>query len=210
MPKTKKSTDSKKTSKSKSSIFDIGIDEIKTKLIEVYRKEALFDGDIILPSGQIATQYLDLKEATLDQEASVLSSLAILHHLKNDIEFVGGYRSGAYALATGAMQLSYLQNDAKRTFSSFFVRQQPRQVGYSKWIEGPLKQGSKVCIVQDLVVDGIEIINTIRRVQEEARAQVLQVIALVDRQDGAQARLEEMGLDYISICKFDEIVSKKN
>lgn len=179
-------------------------DTIKERLITLLKEQACFEGDVILPSGRIASHYLDIKEALLSAEGGLLSSLAILHHLKEEVEFIGGSVSRAYSLVSAASQFAYIKG---QEINAFVVRNGARERGYSKWIEGPLKVGGKVCIVQDLVVDGLKIIESIRMVQEEAKAEIVQAIGIVDRQDGARKRLQELGIDYTAICTMDEILS---
>ena len=188
-------------------LLNLSPEEIKSRLLELIRDKSLFEGDIILPSGRISNHYLDIKETTLGAEGAFLASLAILHNLKEDIEYLGGLEDKVYSLATTVSQLAFIRG---QHIDSFFVLNEARQRGYSKWIAGPLKQGGKVCIVHDLVIDGLKVVECIRKVQEEARAEIVQVITIVDRLDGAGKRLQDLGIDYTAICTMEDIVPDKS
>lgn len=184
------------------SILTLKYDEIQERLLNLLQERSRFHDDIILPSGRISDVYLDIKETLLSAEGGLLASLAVLHLIKDEVEFLGGLANRVCSLAPAVSQLAFIRG---QKIDSFFVREQPRQTGYSKWIEGPLKTGSRVCIVQDIVVDGLKVVETMRKIQEESQAQIVQVIGIVDRMDGAKEKLEELGLDYAFISNIKDI-----
>ena len=184
--------------------LNMSMAEIKTELIKLVQEKSLFDGDMVLPSGKIATQYLYLSETLLSARGSFLASMAILYHLREDIRFVGGAFNRANALASAVSSLAQIRGQELDTFL-VLDDSSTRRYGHSKFIQGPLKPGADVCIVQDEVVDGIKVIETIRRLQEEADARIIQVIAIFDRLDGAKLRLENYGVDYTAILTMKDI-----
>lgn len=197
-----------KTSILGTNLANISPEEAYKTLKEMIEERSVFEYDTIMPSGKITTHYVDLKETFLSAQGAYLASILILHHLRDDIQAIGGAVDKVYSLATCASQLAFFR---EIEIDSFLVRNSTdaRRRGHSRWIEGPLKPGSKVCIIQDEVTDGTKVIETIRRVQEEADAQIIQVISLVDRMDGAKARLQEYGVDYTAIYTMQDIVSKQ-
>lgn len=46
----------------------------------------------------------------------------------------------------------------------------------------------------------------VRKLQEEADSEIVQVIAVVDRLDGARSRLQDYGVDYTSIITMQDIL----
>lgn len=189
-------------------IANISPEEAQTILKDMIQSRSVFEYDSLLPSGKITTHYVDLKETLLSAQGSYLASLLILHHLRDDIQAIGGSTEKVYSIATCVSQLGLFRD---LEIDSFLVREQneARRRGHSRWIEGPLKPGSKVCIVQDEVVDGTKVIETIRKVQEEADAQIIQVISVVDRLDGAKMRLQEYGVDYTSLYTMQDLVTQE-
>lgn len=176
--------------------------DIKLKIIQKLKDKALFEGDSILPSGKIATKYLDIKQLTLSAEGGALAAQAILSKLRDDVECIGGTRSSTFGLTTNVSQLAYLTG---KNVDSFIVREQARNLGSSRWIEGYIAQGATVALIHELATDGLDLIKSIRTLQEEYKAQVVQIISLVDIEDGACERLESIGLDYTPIVLMSEV-----
>lgn len=206
--KTKAKTKSSKasTKASKMSVEDLlatPIDEISTKLADLFKSQSLVEKDLILPSGQIGHFYVDTKQTLLGSEGGTLASIGILQMLKPEVSSLGGISSNATSVASGAIQLAYLQGIK---LNSFFVRKEPRKFGKSPWVEGPLEPNEKVCIIEDVLLDGANVINAIRRIQEEFGAEVVQVIAVLDRKEGGLDRLEELGIDVTTICSIEDII----
>lgn len=187
-----------------SSIVNISYDQAREQLAEIISRKALFFGDSILPSGRITTNYLDLKEALLSARGIYLSSMVVLNQLKDDVQAIGGTFTNTYSIAATTSQLAFIRG---QELDTFFVRDNysARRQGLSKWVEGPLKPGAKVCLVLDEVVDGLNVIEMVRTLQQEADAEILQVVAIVDRLDGAASRLEEYGVDYTAILTMRDI-----
>lgn len=186
-------------------LINMSFDQVKEELTQLLKEKSLFERDFVLPSGRITTHQLDLKEALLSARGAYLASMAVLHNLKDDVLAIGGTYDKTYSLAVSVSQLAFLSG---QEIDSFYVRssEAAKNYGRYKWIEGPLKPGSKVCVVQDQIVSGTTVVDTVRKLQEEADAEIVQVIAIVDRQDGARIRLQDYGVDFTSITTMDEIL----
>lgn len=184
-------------------LVNMSFDQVREELTQLLKEKSLFEGDSILPSGRITTHFLDLREALLSARGAYLASMAILHNLKDDVVAIGGSFEKSYSLPVSAAQLAFLSG---LEIDSFYVRDSARNFGHSRWIEGPLKPGSKVCVVQDQIISGAKVVETIRKLQEEADAEIVQVIAIVDREDGAKFRLQEYGVDFTSIITMNDIL----
>jgi orotate phosphoribosyltransferase len=130
--------------------------------------------------------------------------MVVLNQLKDDVQAIGGTFTNTYSIAATTSQLAFIRG---QVLDSFYVRDNynARRQGLSKWVEGPLKPGAKVCLVLDEVIDGLNVIEMVRTLQQEADAEILQVIAIVDRLDGAASRLEEYGVDYTTILTMRDI-----
>ena len=187
-----------------SKLISMRYEEVKKKLLEKVANEAIFQRDIILPNGQIADICIDVKEAFLSAEGTFLSSLAILHNLNDDVEAIGANIDASSSIPSTTSLLAYVRG---QEISSFYLRKEPRQVGFSKWIQGPLKQGAKVCLIQDMVSDSDEIVKLVRKVREESDAQILQVLGLVDISKHAEARFFDIGINYTPLIRLKEVIA---
>jgi hypothetical protein len=104
-------------------------EEVKQKLLEKLAQNAIFRRDNILTNGQIADIALDVKEVTLSAEGLFLASMAILHNLQDQVEAIGSNSSITYSLPSTTALLAYIRG---QELTSFYVRNQPRQFGFSK------------------------------------------------------------------------------
>lgn len=208
--KTKKTTSSSssasKTPITGLQVMNLSFEEAKEQLKEIIVKKSIFDFDSILPSGRITTFSVDLRESLLSAKGIALSSLAILHLLQDDVRYIGGYMDSTYSLAATVSQFALLRG---QEIDTFLLRRDndAKRRGYSKWVDGPLKPASKVCIIHDEVLDGSAVIKAIRKLQEEYDAQIIQVITILDRLDGAAVKLQDYGVDYSAVFEMDEVAT---
>lgn len=185
--------------------MNLSYEDARARLITLVKEKALFAGDSLLPSGQITSHYLDPKEALLSAEGAFLASMTALHHIKDEVSFIGGSLRDAYSLPVGCSQLAFMRG---QDIGTFYVRDatDARRKGLSKWIEGPLEPATKVCLIQDMVVDGANLIDMMRILKQEADSEIVQVIAIIDRLDGAKYRFQDFGVDYTSIITMHDIM----
>jgi orotate phosphoribosyltransferase len=79
----------------------------------------------------------------------------------------------------------------KKPISAFIVRKDQKAHGLQKKIEGPvLKRGMKVVVVEDVITTGSSVLKAIQAI-EETGAQVVSVVALVDRGEGGREILSK-------------------
>jgi orotate phosphoribosyltransferase len=71
-------------------------------------------------------------------------------------------------------------------------------------LEGELHEGEQVTLVEDVVVTGSRALQGVRRLRE-ARVEVAAVIAVLDREHGASARLEAEGASYRHLFTSSEL-----
>ena len=96
----------------------------------------------------------------------------------------------------------------KVPMAGFIVRKEAKQHGMQKRIEGPLKPGSRVAIVEDVVTSGASAWKAIEAVTEQG-CRVARVLCLVDREEGATEFFREKGCAYLPIfCKSDLNLTK--
>lgn len=82
-----------------------------------------------------------------------------------------------------------------------FVRNQKKDYGTAQQLEGELAEGDRLILVEDIATTGgqaVEAIQTLRA----AGAEMLAVIAAIDRQEGARENVERAG------CRFESIFTK--
>ena len=171
------------------------LEELKSQLLPLVRKHACLrlPEPIKLSSGKMSDVYFDGRKVTLHPEGITLFARAILELVSlNSIDAVGGPSIGADPIATAVSILAYLEKNKK--LPVFLIRKEPKQYGLQKQVEGTdLRPGMKVLIVEDVVTTGKSVRNAIS-VVETTGAEVVGVVCLVDRDEGARAALHPYSL----------------
>jgi len=141
-----------------------------------YREEPTFK----LSSGAFSHFYFDCKKTTLDPEGSSLIGEILYERTKDlPISGTGGLTLGADNLASSLMSTAFHHG---RRLPQFIVRKNLKKHGAVKFVEGILKRGDSVIVLDDVVTTGGSVITAIERVQEDG-LEVYGVIVLLDRQE---------------------------
>lgn len=157
-----------------------------------------------LASGGTSWVYFDCKPVTQDPEALNLIAKLIFSKIKGyDLDAIGGLESGAIPIATAVALYSY---QAGKQIPSFWVRQTPKEHGTKNWIEGTLKPNSKVVIIDDVTTKGGSVDKALQKLQE-LRCKIVEIISMVDREEGARERFEKKGLNFSCLFKMSEFTS---
>jgi orotate phosphoribosyltransferase len=174
----------------------------KAQLLELIKKEAIFKGRVALASGKESGYYIDMRLITLSPKGAYLIAEIILDLLKDEeIDFLGGLTLGADPICGAISAISYLNGKPTPTF---IVRKEAKTHGKRKMIEGPLKKGSRVAIIDDVATTGGSLIKAIKAAENE-NCEVVKAITIVDREEGARERLSAEGLELISIFNKKDI-----
>lgn len=88
-----------------------------------------------------------------------------------------------------------------------YIRPEKKKHGTGKQIEGDLKPGSKVLIMEDLISTGGSSIKAAEAVKEEGQSEVLGVFAIVSWELAkSEANFKEAGLYLKTLTNFTELV----
>jgi orotate phosphoribosyltransferase len=147
-----------------------------------------------LASGAKSEYFIDGKMTAVSSAGADLIGEVLYQHTKDaDIDAVGGLQVGAIPLVTAAA-IAYHRHG--KPVEGFWVREAAKDHGTKKQIEGGLKPGMRVAIVDDVFTKGGSALKAAQAATEFGCAVVL-VLALVDRLQGARALFREHGItDY--------------
>jgi orotate phosphoribosyltransferase len=158
-----------------------------------YSEEPVFK----LVSGRMSNYYFNCKAVTLHPEGMYLIGNLIYDMIKDSgAKAIGGLTLGADPVAYAVSYTSHLKGKPVETF---VVRKSAKSHGTMLWIEGNVKKGDKVVIVDDVITTGKSTIEAITRAKE-AGLEIVKVIALIDRQEGGRENIEAAG------CKVDSLI----
>jgi orotate phosphoribosyltransferase len=87
-----------------------------------------------------------------------------------------------------------------------YVRKESKPYGRSKMVEGYLRPGEKVLLIDDVATTGTSLSNAIKVIRENG-AVVKDVIAIISRLEGAEENLQNIGVKIISIATINDLVN---
>jgi orotate phosphoribosyltransferase len=90
---------------------------------------------------------------------------------------------------------------------AFSIRKTRKDHGIVKWIEGDLKPGERVAVIDDVATTGGSTIKAIERAQAEG-LEVVKAVILVDRQEGGLANIRQHVADVSAIITRDELMQQ--
>ena len=172
----------------------------KTALISLVREKALRFGQFTLASGKKAAYYLDGKQVTLDPLGAKLVAEGILDLLAADgmPNAIGGMSIGADPITSSVVVMSAVRGTP---IAGFLVRKQSKGHGTNQYVEGPVKPGDTVAIVEDVVTTGGSSLEAIERV-EAFGLKVQRIIAIIDRMEGGAEAFAQRGYKFSSLLSI--------
>lgn len=174
----------------------------REELIELVREHALRLGDFVLASGQRAHFYLDCRQITLHPRALNLIATGLLELLPNPaVDAVGGMAIGADPITAGLVMLA---GQRQLPLLGFMVRKQAKEHGLGRQVEGPVKPGMSVVVVEDVVTSGGSMIAAIEAAQAFG-LRVVGALAVVDRLAGGRQAIERLGIPLSVLLTLDDL-----
>ena len=156
-----------------------------------------------LVSGQTSRFYVNCKPTTLHPRGMYLAGHLVYDAVKDSqVAGIGGLTFGADPIAIAAAFVSELQGNRIQAFS---IRKTRKDHGMIRWIEGDIQPGDRVVIIDDVVTTGGSTIKAIERAQSEGMV-VVQVVILVDRQEGGLENIREHVSNISVIITRDELM----
>ncbi len=158
----------------------------RSRLLQAFKDRAVSFGRFTLASGKESTYYINSKKAIFSAEVVGLLG-EILWELTKDlnIDAAGGLEVGAIPMAVALAQRFAMQG---RPLEGFFVRKQAKAHGSQERVEGVVRPGFRVAVVDDVFTQGTSVLQAVEEV-ERVGAEVAAVICIVDRLEGARERL---------------------
>lgn len=155
-------------------------DQLAKRIAEV----SLLRGEFTLRSGRKSNYYLD--KYRFETQPDVLIELGKMFASKISVQTVriAGAELGAVSLAA-ATSIA-----CGKPF--VIIRNQKKDYGTSKLIEGILNSGELVTIVEDVLTTGGQVIEAAKTLKD-AGAKIERIIAVIDRQEGARENIESAG-----------------
>ena len=185
-----------------------------SRLVDLVRELAFIDGGsddaFTLASGKKSRWFFDTKPVMMHPEAShIIGELLNIRMDELGANFVGGLELGAVPLTAIAVTMS--PKDSTRR--GFMVRKEPKGRGGRKTnnppgIEGSsLSAGGKIVIVEDVTTTGGSAIKAVERIHNDTDCEVIAVISIVDREEGADQAFASAGIQFESLMTRSDVAN---
>lgn len=163
--------------------------------LKIYQSSHI-TGEFLLRSGQISNEYFD--KYKFESDPLLLKSIAeeLKNKIDDDTEILAGLEMGGIPIATA---ISF-----ENGLPAIFVRKVAKEYGTRKLAEGIEFEGKKVCIVEDVVTTGGQIITSASQLRELG-AIVEKVICVIVRDPKAYDNLGKAGLKLSPLFTMEEL-----
>jgi orotate phosphoribosyltransferase len=160
-------------------------------------------GEFVLSSGATSNYYIDVRKTSLHPEGLRMISRMFWEMLKPEgITAVGGLTLGADMLVSGVMLHAAADG---HTIEGFLVRKTSKDHGLRGQVEGNLAGHKRVAILDDVITSGESAIIA-AEAAESYKAEVVRVLAVVDREQGAAQVFEQKGYPFSALFSINELL----
>ncbi len=162
-------------------------------------------GDFVLASGRRSTLYIDARLTTMSPDGLALIGQLGLAAVRE--HFPQATAIGGLTLGADPVSYSIARESAGTThpLRAFTVRKEAKAHGTGRLIEGPFQVGDRVVVIEDVITTGGSALRAIEALRT-AGAEILGVLAVVDREEGGREALESTGAAVVSLARASEVV----
>jgi len=177
------------------------VEFVKEFAIFLHQKGIIKFGEFILASGKKSSYYVDLRLVPSYPH----EFRKMVKFLQNEITQNIGLDNfdSIVSVPTGGLVIaSALAIETVKPL--IYVRSKPKDYGTSKSVEGKIYDGMKVVMIDDVATTGGSVVNAIKSLKE-VNISVKDVYVIVDRMEGAEHVLSELGVNMHSILNIVQI-----
>jgi len=171
--------------------------ELRAHLLE----HSVRRGDFTLKSGRKSTWFIDSKQTVCRPEAMLLVADAVLSVIPPEATAIGGLTMGADPVAFVTAGVAATRGRGLKAFS---VRKEAKHHGAGGRIAGALDPGDRVVVTEDTVTRGTSLLDAAHAVQD-AGAEVVLLVAVVDRGGTVEAMAAEEGIPFRAVLSAPDL-----
>ena len=160
-------------------------------------------GEFVLSSGATSNYYIDVRKTSLHPQGLKLISKLFYEMLQSEnITAIGGLTLGADPLVAGLMLYSAEQG---KSLEGYLVRRTTKDHGMRGQVEGNLAGHKRVAILDDVITSGESALIAAESA-ESYKAEVVRVLAVVDREQGAQQTFQQRGYPFTPLFSIGDLL----
>jgi orotate phosphoribosyltransferase len=185
---------------------DRAASDTRRNLFALIKARSFSRGNLTLVSGRTTNYYFDMKPTMFHPAGAAWIAELMLDRIENlKADYVGGLAIGAVPLVNSIAMLSHQRG---RPIPGFFVRAQVKDHGTQRRVEGTAESlaGKNVVIVEDVTTTGGSASTAVEAATAEG-ANVVLVLSIVDRSEGAVENFKSRGIAFQAIYTADEFMA---
>lgn len=168
------------------------------RLRDIIRRESYQEGEFVLASGRTSNYFFQLRQTTMHAEgASLIGELLVEFMRARDLHCIGGLEMGAVPVVTAAAVMSFQRGYA---VDAFFARKQAKQHGARELIDGHIRPGAEVLMVDDVTTTGGSTLKAVAAIAPLG-CTVRTALSVVDREEGAADNLAAAGITLFCLLR---------
>jgi len=153
-------------------------------------------GTFILRSGQVSNEYFDKYLFESDPELLAEITSHMLEMIPKGTEILAGLEMGGIPIAT-VLSL-------RAGIPTVFVRKKAKEYGTAKLAEGINVNDKSICIIEDVVTTGGQIILSANDLRQLG-ADIKYVLCVIERDIKGRENLKKEGLELLSLFTMEEL-----
>ena len=174
---------------------------VKEFVTFLHQKEVIKFGNFTLASGKSSSYYVDLRLVPSYPREFRMMTKYLENQITEDIG-LDNFESVVSVPTGGLVIASALAIETVKPL--IYVRSKPKDYGTSKSVEGKIHDGMKVVMIDDVATTGGSVVNAIKSLTE-VNVPVKDAYVIVDRMEGADEALAELGVKMHSILNILQI-----
>jgi len=153
-------------------------------LAQLVKDTALLTGEFTLSSGRKSNYYLD--KYRIETRPDILHAVAegLIPKIPSNTDILAGPELGAIPLVTAV--------GLKTGIPFLLVRKKAKEYGTKNVVEGLYEKGQNVVLIEDVLTTGTQAVTAADSLRELG-LNVLKIVCVVDREEGAREAVESAG-----------------
>ena len=185
--------------------------EAHDRLVELVKKHALErapkNEPFKLANGDPTSYYINCKKLCLSPVGlnAVVNSLN-KHFIPGNFDAIGGPCVGADPIIGGIMFLAGMGIGQRRNMRGFLVRKTGKDHGNGNEsrIIGSVQKGDRCILVEDVTTTGESALDAVDQLKEFG-CEVVKVVAVVDRLQGAASQFDRLGIEFDALLNIMDL-----
>jgi orotate phosphoribosyltransferase len=155
-------------------------EELAKRIAEV----SLLRGEFTLRSGRKSNYYLDKYRFETQPDVLIALGKMFAERVRATVDRIAGAELGAVPLAAAASMYSGKP--------CVYIRNQKKDYGTAKQVEGVLNAGETVMVVEDVMTTGGQVLEACKSL-EALGVKIDRIVGVIDRMEGARENIEKAG-----------------